>query len=100
MTREILKSTGATEQVGGTITEKNGKDLTSTTVEISLGSELRPGTWTTPSVNILGPVNVRKVTMLVGATPNTPKGEYWVWVKITDTPEIITRRFPQKIQVK
>jgi hypothetical protein len=100
MTRVILKSAGATEQVGGTITEKTGKDLTSTVVQISLGSEQRPGTWTTPSVNVLGPANVRKVTMLVGVTPDTPKGEYWAWVKITDTPEIITLRFPQKILVK
>lgn len=100
MAREILKSAGASENVGGTITEKTGKDLTATTVQISLGSAYQPGTWTTPSQNVLGPVNVRKVTMLVGATPNTPKGEYWVWVKITDTPETITLRFPQKIVVK
>lgn len=100
MAREILKSAGATEQCGGTITEKTGKDLTATGIQISLGSATQPGSWGTPSQDILGPANVRTVTMLVGATPNTPKGEYWVWVKITDTPEIITLRFPQKIVVK
>lgn len=100
MDRIILKSSGATEYVGGVITETTGKNISAATVQMALGSATVPGTFAAPSTDTSGPVNVRKVTMLVGTTPNTPKGEYWVWVKVTDTPEVTTLRLPQKVIVR
>ena len=99
--RIIQKSTGAVEYVGGTITEDTGRDISAATVRLSLGSATDAGAWVAPAQDTSGPLNVRKVTMLVGAgSANTPKGEYWVWAKVIDTSETTILRLPQKVVVR
>lgn len=99
---EIHASAGGQQYVGGTITEKTGKDISAVTITMSLGSESRPGTtWSAPDQSSSGPLNVRNVLMMVGASEATPAGTYAVWVKMQDGPsEQLIMRFPQKVIVK
>lgn len=99
---EVLASAGESEYVGGTITETTGKNITTATYKMALGSETRPGAWEDPSVSTVGALgnHTRVLKLLIGAAPSTPSGEYYVWARITDTPEINAIRFPQKIIVR
>jgi hypothetical protein len=101
----IIVSAGAKRYVGGTITEKTGKDISGATFQISLGSESLPGrTWLTPDSSVPGDTNAsRIVKYLVSST--TPSGlvrpgTYWAWVRVTDTPEIEPLRVQGPIYVR
>lgn len=71
-------------------------DLTGDLMEVSLGTEDAPATWvpsTDPSViasytplNQLG-VSTASVSLLVDNT--VALGFYWVWVRLTDHPEVV-----------
>jgi hypothetical protein len=99
---EVLASSGESEYVGGTITELTGKDISTASYQMALGSDVRPGTWSAPSVSTVGPGgnSTRIVKLLIGASAATPNGTYYVWAKITDNPEVNAVRFPQKIVVR
>lgn len=98
-TVDVIVSAGAAVMVGGTITELTGKNLNSCTFEVVLGSETQPGTtWLTPNSSVQGAtVSERIVQLLV--TDTTPKGKYYLWVRVTDTPEILPLRFPNYLIV-
>jgi hypothetical protein len=99
---EVLATAGESEYVGGTVTETTGKNITTATYQMALGSIDRPGAWENPSVSAVGPEgnHTRVLKLLIGANVSTPNGEYYVWAKITDTPEVNAVRFPQKIVVR
>jgi hypothetical protein len=95
-TVDVIVSAGAAVMVGGTVTEKTLKNISAATFEVVLGSETTPGTtWLTPNVSVQGPdgPHTRVVQLLVNSG-NTSKGVYYLWVRVTDTPEILPLRFP------
>jgi hypothetical protein len=92
-TVDVLVSAGAAVLVGGTITEKTGKNISAATFELALGSETNPATWVTPTVNTVGTGNDQRVVKLL-VNSSTPKGVYSLWVRVTDTPELIPMPFP------
>lgn len=83
---QVIKvSIGGARYVGGTITETTGKDISADTVQVALGTATTPGTWQTPDVIT---ANVSSVTVKYLVTNAVTPGVYYVWAKITDTPEI------------
>lgn len=75
------------------LTEDNGKDISSDTVQLSLGSYTAPGTWRTPSTDPAQTTHSQRIVqLLVGTTLTPAAGNYWLWSRITDTPEIVPRR--------
>lgn len=96
--REIHTSLGAKEYVGLTITETTGKDISTDAVQLTLGTWSAPGTWRNPDDdNGLTP---RVVKILVGDAYNPNAGEYYLWMKLPDTAEVVVRRYdPETILV-
>lgn len=94
MQQQIALSLGATEYTWPlTITDVNGKDISAATIELSLGSSIAPGTWSTPDVDPAQTVKSQRVVqLLVGGSFKPPAGSYWLWSRVTDTPEIAPRR--------
>lgn len=99
-TREILVSAGAVEYVGGTITEATGKDIGTATFQLSLGSRANPGAWVTPSTSQAGPLGASQRVLKLLVDNTTPRGTYYCWARIADTPETTTVRFPLEIIVR
>lgn len=103
MSLDVIISSGAAVYVGGTVTETTGKDISADTFMISLGSDQNPGTWLTPDVSIAGTSNAQRIVKLL-VSPTVPanlaKGTYWVWVKISDSPEIQPLRVQGPVNVR
>lgn len=99
MQKEILTSAGAAEYVGGTVSETSGKDISGATFKMSLGSSTQPGPWVDPSVSSPGAGNSQRVLKLL-VSSTTPKGRYYVWARISDSPEVAPVKFPQEIVVR
>ena len=98
-TVDVIVSAGAAVMVGGTITEKTGKNLAAATFEVVLGSETQPGTpWLTPNSSVQGTTTAERIVQLL-VNSSTPKGTYHLWVRVTDTPEILPMRFPNYLIV-
>ena len=99
----IYVSKGFKRLVGGTITEKTGKDISADSFQIALGSSATvPPTsgWADPTVSSQGPGEPRpnrygvdipaaaqRVVLLL-VDNSTPLGTYHVWAKIPDMPEV------------
>jgi hypothetical protein len=86
----IFVSQGKTRYVGGTITELTGKDISTATYTMALGtSAIIPPTtgWVAPDVSIAGATVASRVLKLL-VTNTTPVGTWWVWVNVVDNPEI------------
>lgn len=98
--REILVSAGAVEYVGGTVTESTGKDIGTAVFELALGSRTNPGTWVAPSTSQAGPLGPSQRVLKLLIDNTTPKGTYYCWARIQDTPETTTVRFPVQITVR
>jgi len=80
------------------ITETENKDISASQIEVSISEDHRaPGTWLNPDKDVSGPDNVRTVQMLVDSS--YAPGSYWIWVKVTDNPEIVIMRAAQFIVV-
>ena len=85
----IYVSLGKKRYVGGTITELNGKDISTATFTIALGvdSSIPPTTFVAPDVSTIGATNASRVLKkLIDST--TAPGTYYVWANILDSPEI------------
>jgi hypothetical protein len=95
----IYVSKGMAQYVGGVITEKTHKDITTTTIQLALGSADQPPTtgWADPDIDISVNTYTRQVKMLIDA--GQALGTYWLWAKITDNPEIIPVRGSQVVVV-
>ena len=83
----INVTAGGIEYASALITDTTGQDLTAATFQVGLGTNSRtaPAAWQAPDVQESVGTNVRVKLLIDGITP----GRYWLWVKITDTPEII-----------
>lgn len=90
---EIRLSAGAIEYTRPlTITETTGKDISSATVVLSLGTYDEPGDWLTPDTDTAPSTSSRTVQLLIGDDLKPAEGSYWLWSKVGDTPEVIPRR--------
>lgn len=66
-------------------------DISADTVQVSLGSYSEPASWVTPDVDdAQTDVNTRVVQKLVTSAVNP--GTYYLWVRLTDNPEVVPRR--------
>lgn len=93
-TVDVLVSAGAAVLVGGTVTEQTGKNISAATFELALGSETTPATtWVAPTVSTAGTGNDQRIVKLL-VNNATPKGTYTLWVRVTDTPELVPMPFP------
>lgn len=92
MTQEINTSqaAGGREYTWAT-TITADHDIHADTVQVSLGSYAEPGTWVAPSTDpAQSNPNQRVVSLLIDN--EIAPGDYWLWVRITDSPEIVPRR--------
>lgn len=82
---------GEKEYVVGKVTEKNGRDLAEATFMVGLGkAALPPTTWQAPDLlEVNGAVAV--VSLLVDEIAQIGDKQY-LWVKVTDNPEVIFLR--------
>jgi hypothetical protein len=88
MATTILASAGEKQYVGGTVTELTGKDISAATFQIALGDiAIPPTTWSTPDVSVAGASAAQRVVKLLASSTTAP-GTYWVWVRISDNPEV------------
>lgn len=118
MTQTIaVHSAAAVEYTWPTvITELSGENITADAVVMCLGSFTTPGTFVAPDVKTTGTTTVGEfvadgcacgcatidlpdstvlyqvtVKLLIGASLSPAAGNYWVWTKLTDTPESVPR---------
>ena len=89
MASSIYVTLGKKRYVGGTVTELNGKDISTATFTIALGVDptLPPATFVAPDVNVAGTTNASRVLKKLVDSSVTP-GTYYVWANILDSPEI------------
>jgi hypothetical protein len=92
MTQTVLVSQGAVEYSWPvTVRETTGDDISADPVRLSLGTYTEPGTWVIPAVDEpQTDTSTRVAQMLIDAT--VPPGTYHLWVRVTDTPEVVPRR--------
>ena len=85
----IYVTLGKKRYVGGTITEVNGKDISTATFTIALGvdSSIPPTVFVAPDVNTIGTTNASRVLKKLIDSSTAP-GTYYVWANILDSPEI------------
>jgi hypothetical protein len=70
--------------------EKIGKDISNDAVEVSVStSSSLPGQWVAPSLKINPTPNEVRVSVYVDAT--YAPGTYYLWIKVSDTPEQVVR---------
>lgn len=76
------------------VRELNGADISAVTIEVSFGSSAAPDTWQTPDVDDpQADAATRVVQILIGDTLAPDAGDdYYLWVRITDAPEVVPRR--------
>lgn len=74
------------------LTETSGADISGDTVQMCLGSYTAPGAFVTPDRVDHPAVSSVSVALLIGVDYRPAAGTYWVWVKITDAPEVPLRR--------
>lgn len=100
--KTIYVSLGEAEYVGGTITETTGKDISAAPVLVALGGYDPPPSLTdavAPDVNESGGSTAsRTVKMLIDNTI-TPVADVWLWVWLTDDPEVVPLRLDGPITV-
>lgn len=90
MKQIINVSLGAAEYTQPvTITESNGANISGDSVQISLGSYNAPGAWVN---GVLTRPSISSATIKMLVDNSVSPGVYYVWVKVTDTPEIAPRR--------
>jgi hypothetical protein len=79
------------EYATGLFEELEGKDITTATIQVGLAADTRtlPAAWLTPSVVTRPTPSTARVSLLIDT--GIPVGRYVLWVKVTDTPEILPR---------
>lgn len=78
-----------------TITETTGLDISSDEILVNLGSFLSPvGAWYTPK--LLRPTrDSGTFRLLIGKDVVPAAGDYYIWISVQDSPELIIRRGPK-----
>jgi len=109
-----------------TITETSGEDISGDPVEVSLGSWTEPGEWVTPDRLTRGTITVLEYRTSTGKTPHgqdgaaladdvllhwvavqlmigdsvkPADGDYWLWTRISPSPEVVPRRTSGRITI-
>lgn len=92
MTTQTINVTGGGQEYTWpiTVTETNGKDISGKTVQVSLGTYTAPGTWASAAVLTRPTPSSATVQLLINSS--TPVGRYHVWVKVSDSPEVVPRK--------
>lgn len=83
-------------------TISSSTDLTGDTVDVSLGTFDAPGAWVSPDVRTTssaGGVFTVTVKLLIGTTLRPGAGDYWLWVRLHDAPEVLPERTPGRIRI-
>lgn len=94
---KINVTQGAKEYVGAKVTDTAGADLSGATFEVALGDyQTPPTTWQTPDGLSVDDA-VATVRLLVDNVDQIGKG--YLWVKVTDNPEVILLRTTSVIEV-
>lgn len=92
-----------------TITESSSppKDISTDILVVSLGTKTDPGTWQSPDIDEAGAnaagvaasvQNQRMFKLLIGTTLRPAAGSYYLWSRISDSPEVAPRKH-QKITI-
>lgn len=102
------------------ITETSGADISASPVVVSLSSYDAPSTWVEPTVTRRGTITVADycattraqldlpsttllhwvaVKVKIGVDTAPVHGSYHLWVKITDSTEVVPRRTPDRITI-
>lgn len=87
----IFVSLGKKRYVGGTVTEKDGNDISGDTFTVALGTSntIPPSSgWVVPGVNQAGKGGSSTRLLLFLVDNNVDPGVYWIWANIVDNPEI------------
>lgn len=91
--RIIDITNGAVEYLWVDIEDARQQDITTATVQISLGTYDLHGTWHTADlIQQNGPVWKIRAGLLIGASLVYPLGTYWAWFSLGDSPETIVQR--------
>lgn len=85
----IYATAGNKRYVGGTITETSGASIASATFVVALSSSntVPPTVWVAPTVSTQGDTTADRVLKFL-IDSNTSAGSYFLWARVTDTPEI------------
>jgi len=95
-TQKVNVTAGAVEYTWPwTGTETTGKDITASTVELSLGTYSEPGDWLEPDVMVRS--NVWSVTAQILVDDSYLPGTYYLWRSIHDAPEVLPKRTPLRV---
>lgn len=100
MTRVIDLDAGGIEFTDPVIfTDALMQDVTDDLVEISLGSWVAPLAWLTPDTVAHPATDSVSAQLLIGDDLKPAPGDYWVWVRLTDSPGRIPRRAINRTRV-
>lgn len=97
----INVSEGMAEFVSAIVDDETCADLTSTTFEVGIGGFTEddlPTSWSTPDIDETITPKRRKIGKLIDSGVSV--GVHWVWIKATDTPEIVPLRIDTSVVVK
>lgn len=83
-----------------TVTETTGKDITNDLIAVSLGTYEAPGAWVPPDKLSRPSASSVVVQLLVSNSLGLTIGSsYHLWVRVTDSPEVVPRRSPGRITI-
>lgn len=83
-----------------TITETTGKDISADQIAVSLGSYDAPGAWVPPDRLTHPTPSSAVVQLLVSNSLGLIVGQsYYLWTKVTESPEVIPRRSPGRVTI-
>lgn len=91
----IYVSQGGSEFIVVTLMEQDGRDISTDPVEIALGTPEQPGDWFPAAVVALDESTLEARYLIQSVDPGT----YTLWIKLTDSPEEIVRRFDEPVVV-
>jgi hypothetical protein len=83
-----------------TITETEGQNISTDTVQLGLGTYNAPPTvWADPSKLVIDRPTASTVTVKMLIDSDVAPGAYWPWWAISDTPETVAQLVPVRIVV-
>lgn len=99
MSQQVDLDAGAREFVDPPVLVTADHDITADPFSVGLGTySAPPVTWlgaNDPAVLLTHPTPQQvQVTVLIGDTVKPATGAYWLWVRMTDNPEILLERSP------
>lgn len=99
MKRQIIDITNGEQEftLALTTTEVTGKDISTATVQLSLGTDRLHGSWRDPDV-LSRPNAASVVSQIIVESPQ-PLATYWLWRKVVDGVEILVERTPLQVVV-